>query len=100
METCLRDVAIRLAAVTLAAAVILPLVPIDQRVRAAPTLENFARVDEACREWSDGCAVCRRQEDGAVGCSSPGIACQPSPVTCRSEPSASTRPSRKDPGAL
>ena len=100
METCLRAVAIRLAAMSLAPVVILPLMPSGQQAWAASTLESFARVDEACREWSDGCAVCRRQDDGAVGCSLPGIACQPAPVTCRSKPSAAPPPPRKAPSAL
>jgi hypothetical protein len=36
----------------------------------------------ACREWSDGCAVCTRAADGPQ-CSTPGIACQPAEIACQ-----------------
>lgn len=47
------------------------------------TLESYGQSDRACREWTDGCAVCRRQKDDAPGCSLPGIACQPTAVACK-----------------
>ena len=46
-----------------------------------PSLQGFADAHPACREWSDGCAVCKRDE--AVHCSTPGIACQPAEITCK-----------------
>ncbi len=45
------------------------------------SLEGFGVANAACREWSDGCAVCKR--DDAVHCSLPGIACQPSQIVCK-----------------
>jgi hypothetical protein len=36
-----------------------------------------------CQEWSDGCKVCTKTAEGAPACSTPGIACQPGPVVCR-----------------
>lgn len=34
-----------------------------------------------CAEWTDGCVVCRRTDDGRA-CSMPGIACVQGPVRC------------------
>jgi hypothetical protein len=39
-----------------------------------------------CPSWTDGCVVCRRQSDGAVACSTPGIACLPGEPTCGRAP--------------
>ncbi|HLH51204.1 MAG TPA: hypothetical protein VKV96_17835 [Roseiarcus sp.] len=48
------------------------------------SLEAYAAAAPRCVEWSDGCAICLR--DGAAArCSTPGIACQPSPIVCRAE---------------
>jgi hypothetical protein len=44
-------------------------------------LQSFAAAHPACAEWSDGCAVCKR--DDAVHCSTPGIACQPGQIACK-----------------
>ena len=44
-------------------------------------LQSFAASHPACKEWSDGCAVCMRDE--AVHCSTPGIACQPTEIRCK-----------------
>lgn len=49
------------------------------------TLESFADANAACREWTDGCAVCLRHENGTFDCSLPGIACQPRGLTCRTD---------------
>ena len=50
---------------------------------AGPSAAVLAYGDRnpACLEWSDGCAVCTRAEDGPQ-CSTPGIACQPSEIAC------------------
>ena len=45
------------------------------------SLQSFAAAHPDCVEWSDGCAVCRR--DTAMHCSLPGIACQPSAIACK-----------------
>jgi hypothetical protein len=37
--------------------------------------------DPTCAEWSDGCTVCQRTEQGP-GCSTPGIACVPREQQC------------------
>ena len=36
----------------------------------------------ACLEWTDGCLVCARQEDGSAACSMEGVACLPAAVSC------------------
>ncbi|REF89406.1 hypothetical protein DES32_0627 [Methylovirgula ligni] len=41
-----------------------------------------------CLEWTDSCRTCLRSPDGRVGCSTPGIACQPKAVICKKEKSA------------
>jgi len=51
----------------------------------ALSLQAFGANSAACLEWGDGCAICRRDEGGAAHCSTPGIACQPSPVVCARE---------------
>ncbi|MDE2018534.1 MAG: hypothetical protein KGI57_12620 [Hyphomicrobiales bacterium] len=49
----------------------------------ATTLRGFGAANVACLEWTDSCAVCRRDAaGGAAKCSLPGIACQPKPVAC------------------
>jgi hypothetical protein len=49
------------------------------------SLEGFGAKTPACLEWSDGCAVCARDDRQAAHCSTPGIACQPGPIACRAE---------------
>jgi len=48
------------------------------------SLQGYGAAAPRCAEWSDGCASCRR-DAGAVHCSTPGIACQPAAIVCRSE---------------
>jgi hypothetical protein len=38
-----------------------------------------------CLEWTDSCRTCLRSPDGRVGCSTPGIACQPKDIVCKKE---------------
>jgi hypothetical protein len=49
------------------------------------SLQGFAAPNPLCREWSDGCSVCARDDTDAPHCSTPGIACQPEPIRCRRE---------------
>jgi hypothetical protein len=49
------------------------------------SLQGFALQNPLCREWSDGCSICMRDEKGAPHCSTPGIACQPAAIRCRRE---------------
>jgi hypothetical protein len=36
----------------------------------------------SCRQWTDGCLVCARHEDGSAACSMVGTACLPAAVVC------------------
>jgi hypothetical protein len=49
------------------------------------SLRGFGLQNAQCVEWSDGCAVCLRDEKDAAHCSTPGIACQPAAIACRRE---------------
>ncbi len=51
------------------------------RAKEDANLQNFAAAHAACVEWSDGCTVCKRTM--AVSCSTPGIACQPGAIVCK-----------------
>ena len=46
------------------------------------TMANFGAQRADCLEWTDACAVCKRDDAGAANCSTPGIACQPKPIVC------------------
>ena len=46
------------------------------------SLAGFGAQNADCREWTDSCAICRRDDAGAAHCSTPGIACQPQPIAC------------------
>ena len=61
------------------------------------TLQKFGRDMAACMEWSDGCSLCIRLAAGEGKCSTPGIACQPGPVTCRVEKPKSEAPPAEAP---
>ncbi len=77
-QTARRDRRIVLAIAGLVAATILisTLVPALTGHAARAPAE-----DPTCAEWSDGCRVCRRIEDG-IACSLPGIACTPGAMAC------------------
>jgi hypothetical protein len=49
------------------------------------SLEGFAAAAPFCLEWSDGCAVCARDDNNVAHCSTPGVACQPTAIACRRE---------------
>ena len=67
-----------------------PLPPVEKQ-----SLEAFAAANSACREWSDGCVVCTRQAGTGYACSTPGIACQSSPLACRDPAPAPAAPKNK-----
>jgi hypothetical protein len=46
-----------------------------------PSTPGSFREDPGCSEWTDGCIVCRRGDQGPV-CSTPGIACVPHVPRC------------------
>lgn len=45
-------------------------------------VHRYGDTDATCREWSNGCQICLRQDDGAIACSTPGIACLPKRAVC------------------
>jgi hypothetical protein len=47
------------------------------------TLQGFGVQNPTCREWSDSCSICLRDEKDAPHCSTPGVACQPTAIVCR-----------------
>lgn len=49
-------------------------------VAPAPSVQAYGR-DGRCLAWTDGCRICMRVGD-ASQCSTPGIACTPSAITC------------------
>lgn len=55
-----------------------PLPPAEQQ-----SLDAFSTAHKDCNVWSDGCVVCRRLQETAFACSTPGPACQPEPLACR-----------------
>jgi hypothetical protein len=57
-----------------------PLPPPDPR---AISMQSFGQQNATCEEWTNSCQVCRRAPDGQMGCSTPGIACQPAAIVCK-----------------
>ena len=54
----------------------------DETPTPDPTLAAFAAQNPACLEWTDACAICKRDDAGVGHCSTPGIACQPQALAC------------------
>ena len=77
---------------TLAAALFLASFPAFAAQTSAPanpadeqmTLQQFGARNPACLEWNDGCSTCKRDDKGPARCSTPGIACQPAELVCKS----------------
>ena len=42
----------------------------------------WGAANPTCLEWTDACLVCTRGTNGAMNCSTPGVACQPQRLTC------------------
>ncbi|ATQ68930.1 MULTISPECIES: hypothetical protein [Methylosinus] len=53
----------------------------EQPVQEKPT-QAYGEDHPSCLEWTDGCLVCARQDDGAAACSMVGAACLPAAVSC------------------
>ncbi len=45
------------------------------------SLQSFASAHPECAEWNDGCSTCRRE--AGLRCSTPGIACEPHEIVCK-----------------
>jgi hypothetical protein len=53
----------------------------DARDSAAKPTPAFGDDHLDCPQWTDGCVVCVREEDGPA-CSTPGISCLPTEPQC------------------
>ena len=49
------------------------------------SLQGFGAQTANCLEWGDSCSICKRDDSGAMQCSTPGIACQPEAIACARE---------------
>lgn len=45
-------------------------------------VQVFGEGNPNCAEWTDGCIVCKRQDDRTVACSMVGVACLPAEPAC------------------
>lgn len=43
----------------------------------------FGLDNPKCLQWSDGCILCKRLEDGSSACTTPGTACVPGEPACK-----------------
>ncbi|HEY0145837.1 MAG: hypothetical protein WDN29_07365 [Methylovirgula sp.] len=66
--------------------------PVPFQNKSAPTkvpsdvsVLAYGAAHPECLEWTDSCRTCMRSPDGRVGCSTPGIACQPKEIVCKKE---------------
>ena len=55
-------------------------IPNFPRTRPAPAAQGMLPAN--CLEWTDGCRVCARQNDGSQTCSNIGIACVLQTLRC------------------
>ena len=56
-------------------------IPNFPKARTAPAVQGNG-LPMGCLEWTDGCRVCARQNDGSDACSNVGIACVPQKARC------------------
>ena len=57
-----------------------PLPPLN---RDEISVQSWGDRNPNCVEWTNSCQVCRREADGKMNCSLPGIACQPRAMLCK-----------------
>jgi hypothetical protein len=53
----------------------------DARPLGPPSTPSAFEGQPTCAEWTDGCIVCQRTDEG-LACSTPGIACVPGERQC------------------
>ncbi|GAC1338043.1 MAG: hypothetical protein NVSMB26_25430 [Beijerinckiaceae bacterium] len=49
----------------------------------AVPIQAYGQQSASCREWTDGCTLCTKADNGETNCSTPGIACQPAGLHCK-----------------
>jgi hypothetical protein len=54
-----------------------------QTTEAQKPVAAFGFDHPKCLQWSDGCVLCQRLEDGTPACSTPGIACISDEPVCK-----------------
>jgi len=63
----------------------LPTPPVPAPAPSPPPprpVQVFGEDNPKCAEWTDGCIVCKRQDDRSVACSMVGVACLPAEPAC------------------
>jgi hypothetical protein len=49
------------------------------------SMEAYGTSNPQCVEWTDSCQICARDSQNQTACSTPGIACLPGEISCKSE---------------
>jgi hypothetical protein len=75
-----RDTALALA-IAFVVALVVTAGAVVMAVTARPSTASGLPGQATCAEWTDGCIVCRRTDQGPV-CSTPGIACTRAEPRC------------------
>ena len=48
------------------------------------SVQAYGMQNPQCQSWTDGCVLCTTDATGVSQCSTPGIACQPRGLHCKS----------------
>ena len=48
------------------------------------SVQAYGKQNPQCLSWTDGCVLCTTDPTGVSQCSTPGIACQPRGLHCKS----------------
>jgi hypothetical protein len=46
-------------------------------------MEAYGTANPGCVEWTDSCRTCVRDPENRISCSTPGIACLPQDINCK-----------------
>lgn len=57
--------------------------PLPPLIKEDISVQAWGERNPNCTEWTNACQICRRDADGKMNCSLPGIACQPSALVCK-----------------
>jgi len=63
----------------------LPPPPPGKKLPPDISMEAYGTSNPQCLEWTDSCQTCARDSQNQTACSTPGIACLPSDISCNSE---------------
>ena len=59
--------------------------PLPPPAKEEISIQAWGERNPNCAEWTNSCQVCRRDADGKMNCSLPGIACQPGAMVCKAK---------------